>query len=123
MTDHKLRHAHLPLRSENCTIAIDASAGCKKFPCTLRVTLAGSTEEGFDLLSIWRAANRSAPLASLGDAASLVVERSGAGLAWSGNISSATGVILVRFTSDAATTAAGWAVTWSVLRGPPPPAR
>lgn len=108
-------------RRENCTILIDASAGCKiNSSCVLGVTVSGSTEFGLDPVSVWRVTDSKAPLASLSNIANRVAVDSGAGFVYTSNVSTTTGMILVRFTSDAATTAAGWSLSWSVVAVPPP---
>lgn len=110
-----------PPLSENCTIVVDASAGCNNtYPCTVRVGLSGSTEEGYDLLTVWRVIDRAAPLASLGNIANQLAIRSGDGLSYSGAISTTNGMFIIRFTSDIAVTAAGWTATWSVSSAPLP---
>ena len=44
---------HLPTRSEDCTIIVDAMAGCGAvFPCNISVAVAGKTEANSDFISI-----------------------------------------------------------------------
>ena len=42
---------------------------------------------------------------------------------YSSDVTTTTGMILIRFTSDEGVTAAGWTATWSVVAAPPPPGR
>ena len=112
---------HLPALSEDCIIVVDASVGCGGvFPCNVSVALAGTTEANADTVGIWRVPDRSAPLAALSAVANRVALLSGP-LAYNASHANPTGVLLIRFTSNAAVTAAGWAASWRALPPPPSP--
>ena len=128
MAGHELRRryspvqtlGHLPTCSEDCTVVIDASAGCGGvFPCNVSFAVTGATEKGYDFVSIWRVPNRSAPLAALSGRSNLITELDGT-LAYNATHSSPTGMFLIRFTSDEGVTDAGWAASWRALPPPPP---
>ena len=105
----------MPAYSEDCTVVVDASAGCGGvFPCNINVVLAGTTEQGYDFVGIWRVVNRNAPLAALSDSGNRIAQLSGT-IAYNSTQASATGMFLIRFTSDRDVTAAGWAASWRAL--------
>ena len=108
----------MPALSEDCTVVIDASAGCGGvFPCNVSVAVAGATEANADTVGIWRVTDRSAPLAALSVSTNRITLLSGP-LAYNATHASPTGVFLIRFTSNAAVTAAGWAASWRALPTP-----
>ena len=99
-------------------MVVDATAGCANvFPCNISITVTGATEANADFVGIWRVTSSSAPRAALGSVANRAAILSGP-LSYSGSVSSATGMLLVTFSSSATVTAAGWSVAW---RAVPPP--
>ena len=110
-----------PTRSETCTIVVNPTAGCGGvFPCNVTVAVAGATEASFDFVTIWRVTDRAAPLAALNTPANRITLLSGP-LAYNSSHASPTGMFLIRFTSNAAVTAAGWSASWRSTPPPPPP--
>ena len=82
--------------------------------------MAGATELNNDTVAIWRVTDRAAPLAALNTPANRIALLSGT-LAYNGTHASPTGFFLIRFTSNAAVTAAGWSASWQAVAPPPPP--
>ena len=108
----------MPALSEYCTVVVNASAACAGvFPCNVSVALAGTTEASADTVGIWRVSDRSAPLAALSISTNRIVLLSGS-LVYNATHASSTGIFLIRFTSNAAVTAAGWAASWRVIPQP-----
>ena len=109
----------LPALSEDCTVVVDASAGCGGFfPCNVSVAVAGSTEATADSFAIWRVPDSSTPALSV--LANRIALLNGT-LTYNATHASPTSVFLVRFTSNAAVTAAGWAVSCRALPPQPSP--
>ena len=104
--------------SEECTVVVDASSGCGGvFPCNVSVAVAGETEANGDTVGIWRVPDRSAPLAALSVSTNRIILLSGP-LAYNASHASPTGMFLIRFSSNAAMPAAGWAASWRALPEP-----
>ena len=111
---------HLLTCSEDCTVVVDASAGCGGvFPCSINIAITGATEADWDFVSIWRVVNRNAPLAGLSDPTNNRITELSGPLAYNTTRASSTGMFLIRFNSDGSSTADGWAASWRAL--PPPP--
>lgn len=111
---------HPRRRSEDCTFVVDAFAGCGgRTPCSVRITLSGETEQDWDFVSVWRVPDRANPTAALRDASNRVANLSGT-LRYDQTVSTSTGMVLIRFTSDEEVNAAGWTATWSASAAPPP---
>ena len=109
--------------SENCTFIINASAGCGSvFPCSIRISLNGSTEQSYDGVTIWTvpAASRANPLAAIDDTRANAVLSGSGRFAVSDTLTSRTGIFVATFRSDDRLTDAGWRLTWSAAPSPPP---
>lgn len=92
---------------------IDATAGCNgTFPCRVRVTVSGTTETGYDFVTLWAVPDRASPLAALSNASANQKASLSGTLRYNSTISSPMGIVLLRFTSDDQGVRAGWTATW-----------
>lgn len=103
----------LTLRSENCTIFINASSGCyNSTRCDILLRVSGVTQDFSDTVTLLVEHDRRLdPIPSEGSSLAVYDTLMG-DIDFNDYVSTTTGVLVIQFTSDETVQMAGWTASW-----------